>query len=84
MSAEVIQLAGVAPGQEPSEVVISAIERLLAEARTGQIRSIAFVLVDADRVITPGFATSGQHSHEFVAGALRLLRLVEKRVFGDD
>ena len=83
MSAEVINLPGVAPGQEPCDIVIAAIERLLAEARTGQIRSILFVIVDSERVVTPGLATSGEHSHEFVSGALRLLRLAEKQAFGD-
>ena len=83
MSAKVLTLPGVTPADEPVDCVISTIEELLAEARTGKIRSILYVTVDGNRNVTPGISTSGEHAHEFVSGAVRLLDIAKKHAFGD-
>lgn len=68
-------------GPAPSAVVVELLEDLLALARTGHIRAIAYATVNAGRGVSTAFAVEepGIEEHALVGGLERVkLRLLSR------
>jgi hypothetical protein len=80
VTAKVATLPGaVIVGPTPRQNVIEEIERLLEDAKAGNIQTFGLFYVDAEGHIQPILTTSGlPHAHHCVAGAHYLLRMCER------
>lgn len=72
--------ADVTISGEAAPNVVAYCEELLALAKSGKIRSLGVVYVDAQAFVATGYSTSGMpHAPHLVAGALVLLRRCEEQ-----
>ena len=68
------------PGKKPApRNVIERLEGMLEEARTGEIRSIAYIVVKQGNRVGYGFETDTdfEHAHIMVAGSVYLQKQLE-------
>ena len=64
---------------EAAPNIVEYCEELLEMARSGKIRSLGVVYVDAQAYVGTGYATSGMpHAPHLIAGAVELLRRCEE------
>lgn len=69
MSVVPLRPDGVIPNQvaKPDEELIETLETILTDARSGQLRAFAYVLIDRDRGITTGW-NGHADDHDMTAG----------------
>jgi hypothetical protein len=72
MTAEVHRLTGAGPVIEPNAEIITEIERLLVEARAGEIKGIGYFIVDGGDTVTTKLIGGCASANDMVSGAARL------------
>jgi hypothetical protein len=72
MMAEVHRLTNAGPIVEPVAEIIEELEKLLAEARAGEIKGFAYFLVDGADCVGTNWVSGCARCNDMVAGVARL------------
>ena len=72
MSATLHRLTGAGPILEPIPDIIEELERLLEKAKAGDIKALAYFLIDGADGITTGWCSGCASMHQMICGASRL------------
>lgn len=72
MTAEIHRLTNAGPILEPDKEIVELLERLLGEAKAGDIKGFGFFLVNGVDTVSTGWKSGCAPINGMVAGAARL------------